>query len=106
MKQKIITNLLTGMAGLGIALGVATAHATPESDRQELIKYYTEKYPNIKIDDYVYGALAFDEDSKSQYDAIMEFPPYLSDIDKGRKMWETPFKNGKSYADCLPNDGK
>ena len=27
-------------------------------------------------------------------------------IDAGRKMWETPFKNGKTYADCLPNGGK
>jgi sulfur-oxidizing protein SoxA len=106
MKQKIIMNLLTGMAALGIALGVATAHATPESDRQELTKYFTEKYPNIKIDDYVYGALAFDPDSMAQYDAIMEFPPFESDLDKGRKMWETPFKNGKTYADCLPNGGK
>jgi len=106
MKQKIITHLLAGMAGLGIALGAATAHASPESDRQELTKYYTEKYPNIKIDDYVYGALAFDADSKSQYDAIMEFPPFEADIDKGRKLWEAPFKNGKTYADCLPNGGK
>jgi sulfur-oxidizing protein SoxA len=106
MKQKIITHLLAGIAGLGIALGAATAHASPESDRQALTKYYTEKYPNIKIDDYVYGALAFDADSKSQYDAIMEFPPFEADIDKGRKLWETPFKNGKTYADCLPNGGK
>ena len=106
MKQKIITKLLTGMAGLGIALGAATAHATPESDRQVLIKYYTTKYPNVKVEDYVYGALAFDADSKSQYDAIMEFPPFDSDVEKGRKMWETPFKNGKTYASCLPNGGK
>jgi len=106
MKQKIITKLLTGMAGLGIALGAATAYATPESDRQELIKYYTTKYPNVKVEDYVYGALAFDADSKSQYDAIMEFPPYLGEIDKGRKMWETPLKSGKTYAQCVPNGGE
>ena len=106
MKQKIIMKLLTGVAGLGIALGAVSAHASPEKDRQEFIKYYTSKYPNIKVEDYVYGALAFDADSKAQYDAIMEFPPYESEIDKGQKMWETPFKNGKTYADCLPNGGK
>jgi sulfur-oxidizing protein SoxA len=98
--------LLAGMAGLGIALGTVSAHASPEKDRQELIKYYTDKYPDIKVEDYVYGALAFDADSKAQYDAIMEFPPYDSEIDMGRKMWETPFKNGKTYANCLPNGGK
>ncbi len=106
MKQQIITKLLAGVAGLGIALGAVSAYASPESDRQEFIKYYTSKYPNVKIEDYVYGALAFDEDSKAQYDAIMEFPPFESDIEAGRKMWETPFKNGKTYASCLPNGGK
>ena len=106
MKQQIIMKLLTGMAGLGIALGTAAAFASPEADRQEFIKHYTSKYPNVKVEDYVYGALAFDADSKSQYDAIMEFPPYESQVEKGRKMWETPFKNGKTYADCLPNGGK
>ncbi len=106
MKQQIIMKLLTGMAGLGIALGAATAHASPEKDRQELIKYYTSKYPNVKVEDYIYGALAFDAGSKAQYDAIMEFPPFDSQVEAGRKMWETPFKNGKTYASCLPNGGK
>jgi sulfur-oxidizing protein SoxA len=106
MKQQIIMKLLTGVAGLGIALGVVSAHASPEKDRQEMVKYYTEKYPNIKLEDYVYGALAFDADSKAQYDAIMEFPPFDSQVEAGRKLWETPFKNGKTYASCLPNGGK
>jgi sulfur-oxidizing protein SoxA len=106
MKQQFITKLLAGVAGLGIALGAVSAYASPESDRQEFTKYYTSKYPNIKIEDYVYGALAFDEDSKAQYDAIMEFPPFEADVEGGRKMWETPFKNGKTYASCLPNGGK
>lgn len=106
MKQTIIMKLLAGMAGLGIALGAVSAHASPEKDRQEFIKHYMDKYPNVKVEDYVYGALAFDADSKAQYEAIMEFPPYDSEIDKGRKMWETPFKNGKTYAGCLPNGGQ
>ena len=106
MKQQIIMKLLTGVAGLGIALGAVSAYASPEKDRQEFLKYYTSKYPNVKVEDYVYGALAFDADSKSQYDAIMEFPPYESQVDAGRKLWETPFKNGMTYASCLPNGGK
>jgi sulfur-oxidizing protein SoxA len=106
MKKQAIPTLLAGLAGLGMALGLTAAHATPEQDRQDFIKYYTAKYPNIKIEDYVYGALAFDADSKAQYEAIMEFPPFEGDVENGRKMWETPFKNGKTYADCLPAGGK
>lgn len=87
-------------------MGSVNAHATPEQDRQAFIKLYTQKYPNIKVDDYIYGALAFDDDSRAQYNSIMEFPPYESVIEQGRKMWETPFKNGKTYAECFPNGGK
>jgi sulfur-oxidizing protein SoxA len=89
-----------------MVMGAVTAHASPEKDRQEFVKYYTAKYPKVKVEDYVYGALAFDADGRAQYDAIMEFPPFDSEIEKGRKMWETPFKNGKTYADCLPSGGK
>lgn len=101
-----MNKLLTALLGLGVVLGSVDALATPEQDRQAFIKLYTQKYPNIKVDDYVYGALAFDDDSRAQYNSIMEFPPYESVIEQGRKMWETPFKNGKRYADCFPNGGK
>ena len=93
-----MNKLLTGLLGLGVLLGTVDALATPEQDRQAFIKHYTQKYPNIKVDDYIYGALAFDDDSRSQYNSIMEFPPYESVLDQGRKMWETPFANGKRYA--------
>jgi sulfur-oxidizing protein SoxA len=101
-----MNKLLTGLLGLAVLLTAVDALATPEQDRQAFIKLYTQKYPNIKVDDYVYGALAFDADSRAQYNAIMEFPPYESVVDQGRKMWETPLKNGKKYGDCFPNEGK
>lgn len=97
---------LLGLISIGLLGGAMNAMATPEQDRQDLINHYTKKYPNIKIEDYVYGALAFDADSKAQYDAIMEFPPYEGEVEKGRKMLSTPFKNGKTYASCFPNGGK
>lgn len=97
---------ISGVAGVALALGAVATQASPEGDRLDFVRYYAEKYPNIKLDDYVHGALAFDEDAKSQYDAIMEFPPFEGEVEKGRKMWETPFKNGKTYASCFPNGGK
>jgi L-cysteine S-thiosulfotransferase len=98
--------LMLGLAAASLLLGTGLALASPEQDRQDLIDYYTKKYPNIPIENYVYGALAFDPDSMAQYNSIMEFPPFIGDIDNGRKMWETPLKSGKTYADCLPNGGK
>lgn len=98
--------ILLAMAGIGLLSGAITANAGPEEDRMKLVNYFTQKYPDVKLENYVYGALAFDPDAKSQYDAIMEFPPYIGELEKGKKMFETPFKNGKTYASCLPNGGK
>jgi sulfur-oxidizing protein SoxA len=106
MNTSRIARFASALTGLGLALGAVGTQASPEQDREKLVKFYAAKYPTIQPGDYVYGALAFDPDSKSQYDAIMEFPPYESEIDKGRKLWETAFKNGKTYASCFPNDGK
>ena len=98
--------LLTAFLGVSLLLGAAAANAGPEQDRKQLLEYYKNKFPNIKFNDYVNGALNFNSDALSQYYSIMEFPPYDSQFDDGKKMWEKPFKNGKKYADCYPNGGK
>jgi len=98
--------LLTALLGSALLFGAMAANATPEQDRKQLLDHYKNKFPNIKFNDYVYGALNFNPDALAQYFSIMEFPPYDSELDKGKKMWETPFKNGKKYADCFPNGGK
>mgnify|MGYP001025459128 CR=1 FL=1 len=71
------------LAGLGIALGAVAANAAPEDERLKVVDYFKNKYSDVKIDDYIYGALAFDPDSKAQYNSIMEFPPYVGEIEKG-----------------------
>ena len=99
--------LLILLASAGLLMGAVGANAaSPQDDQAKVVNYLMNKYPDIKLEDYVYGALAFSPDSKSQYDSVMEFPPFVSVLDKGEKMWSTPFKNGKTYADCLPNGGK
>lgn len=98
--------LLTVFLGTALLLGAIGVNATPEQDRKQLLDIYKNKFPNIKFNDYVYGALNLNPDALAQYFSIMEFPPYDSDLDVGKKMWETPFKNGKKYADCFPNGGK
>lgn len=96
---------LSALAALGL-LVTAAVRAGPEEDRLKLVTYYKDRYPDIKISEYVHGSLVFDPDAKAHYLSIMEFPPYLGEIEKGEKLWRTAFKNGKTYADCLPNGGK
>ncbi len=98
--------LLLALLGLGMLAGSTLALASPEDDRRALIELFEKRFPEVKYNDYIYGALAFSPDAKAQYDSIMEFPPFLEEIDKGKKMWETPFKNGKTYANCFPNGGR
>jgi sulfur-oxidizing protein SoxA len=98
--------LAMALAGLAITLAAASAGASPEDDRLKVVKYFAKKYPDVKIETYIHGALAYNPDAKAQYDGLMEFPSYVGEIEKGARMWKTPFRNGKTYADCLPNGGR
>ncbi|PWB45636.1 MAG: sulfur oxidation c-type cytochrome SoxA [Nitrosomonadales bacterium] len=93
------------LLGAGL-MASAAAQAGPEDDRKQMIAFFKSKLPAVKYENYVYGALALDKDSKSQYDSIMEFPPFEGVIEAGKEMWEKPFKNGKTFASCFPNGGK
>lgn len=110
-KGKIMKYLLT--LALSSSLIVSTSFADsqfktkePEKERQKLLKLLKQKYPNIEVNQFIYGALAYEPDAKSQYDAIMEFPPFLNFLEQGKSLWETPFKNGKNYASCFKNNAK
>lgn len=93
------------LLGAGLVASAA-AQAGPEDDRKQMIAYFKGKLPAVKFENYVHGALALDKDSKSQYDSIMEFPPFEAVIEAGKEMWEKPFKNGKTFSSCFPNGGK
>lgn len=104
--KRILTFIMAGLL-LGCAhKGPSADRADPVADRTALINEYKQVFPDIKLEDYRYGALAMNPDAMSQYNSFMEFPSYAIDLDKGKKMWETPFKNGKQYSSCFPNGGK
>jgi sulfur-oxidizing protein SoxA len=90
---------------LGATLGFA-AGLDPEAERQRLVAMFAERFPGVPLEDYVYGAMIGNPDARAQYEQIMEFPPFLGDIEAGRKLWERPFRNGKRFADCFPDGGR
>jgi L-cysteine S-thiosulfotransferase len=98
--------VLAALAGLALLVGISMAVAGPEQDRVKLIEQLKAAYPDIGIDSYVHGALAFDPDSMAQYNSIMQFPPFAGELEKAESLWLAPFANGKSYADCLPDGGR
>lgn len=92
---------------LAAVLAIANANAaSPEDDRKAVVRKLQQKFPGIALDDYVLGGFMLNRDSRKHYEDIMEFPPFLGDIEKGKQLWEKPFANGKSYAECLPGGGK
>lgn len=97
------------LAALGIAGIVATpAVAGPAEDLKQFRDYFKKKFPTVKFDAYADGlyALPGNEEYKASWEAYNEFPPFELGLANGKKDWETPFPNGKTFASCFKNGGK
>ncbi|MGB6730001.1 MAG: sulfur oxidation c-type cytochrome SoxA, partial [Xanthobacteraceae bacterium] len=77
----------------------------PKADFKAFRDYFTKRFPNVPLNDFVNGPYSMDADLRKQWVEIDAFPPYQFALDKGKQMFETPFQNGKTYADCFPNKG-
>jgi len=84
---------------------VAADKVDPVADAKAFQNFYFQKFPHVKHEDFVNGPYSMNEDMKRQWQEKEEFPPYEFALDAGRDMFATPFKNGKTYADCFPNRG-
>jgi sulfur-oxidizing protein SoxA len=93
------------MTILCCSLFVSTSYADPKTDNETIRSYFQDLFPNLALDEYVNGVYAIDENSRSQWLEIEEFPPYEAAIEKGETLFTTSFANGKSYADCFENKG-
>lgn len=91
--------------GAALLAGAQLAHATPEQDKAAFQAYFAKRFPSVPFNDYVNGVYSLDKGSREQWEEIEEFPPYELDLSEGETLFNTPFKNGKSYADCFENGG-
>ncbi|MGD8941360.1 MAG: sulfur oxidation c-type cytochrome SoxA [Gammaproteobacteria bacterium] len=87
------------------ALALNTASAEPNGDLQKYQAFFKQRFPELDLVALSNGMYNFSDDKRSQYNDIMEFPPYEVDIEEGKELFAKPFKNGKSYADCFPQGG-
>jgi sulfur-oxidizing protein SoxA len=100
----MLKKITLAAVALGLSLG-ATGNVTAASaqdDIQRFQHYYLKKFPNTPKDDFINGVYSIDPVGRDNWEAIEEFPPYEPFIEEGKAMWETPFANGKGYADCFP----
>jgi L-cysteine S-thiosulfotransferase len=84
---------------------VAADKIDPEADFKAFRQYYTQRFPSVPLNDFVNGPYSMDADLRKQWQTIEDFPPYDFAVDKGKEMFATPFKNGKTYGDCFANKG-
>lgn len=86
--------------------GVSTvALSTPEEDRIAFQNYYLTKFSDVQYDDFINGVYSIDMPSREQWQTLEEFPPYELALEQGETIFNTPFANGKTYADCFENGG-
>src|SRR6188474_2946975 len=77
---------------------VAADTPNPVADAKAFKKYFTDKFPKVKLEDFVNGPYSMDEGLHRQWQEKEQFPPYEFSLEMGKEMFAKPFKNGKTYA--------
>ena len=77
----------------------------PDADFKAFRDYFTKRFPSVPLNDFVNGPYSMDAELRKQWEAIDDFPPYDFAVDRGKQMFATAFKNGKTYGDCFANNG-
>lgn len=103
MMRKPVATLAALAVGLTLLFGVA--HASPQEDMKAFQDYFQQRFPDVPFEEFVNGSYALNAELRSQWEALMQFPPYSFALDRGKELFSTPFANGKTYADCFPNGG-
>ena len=98
MKQLLVGIVLA----LACASLISPLSAGPEEDVRLYQDYFKKRFPDIEFREFADGVYALSAPLRENWEAIEEFPPYEPFIELGETMWNTPFANGKSYADCFP----
>jgi sulfur-oxidizing protein SoxA len=92
-------------AGARVAGAQTEVKPDPKADFEIFRSYFTTKFQNVKLEDFVNGPYSMNEDMRKQWEEKEQFPPYDFAVDKGKELFEKKFKNGKSFADCFPEGG-
>ena len=88
-----------------LAPALADDKPNPAADQKAFQNYFTKKFPKLKYEDFVNGPYSMNEGLHKQWEEKEQFPPYEFAVETGKEMFSTPFKNGKTYADCFANKG-
>jgi sulfur-oxidizing protein SoxA len=102
MKKFLTATLVLGLLGTF----TVPVLATPQEDLKQFRTYFEKRFPKTPFNDFINGVYSIDAASREQWEEIEEFPPYELNLEKGKELFSTPFKNGKTYASCFDNNGE
>jgi sulfur-oxidizing protein SoxA len=77
----------------------------PQADLKAFQTHFKQQFPRVAFDDYVNGPYAMDSGMRAQWQQIMQFPPFDFELSDGKKLFNTAFANGQTYASCFPHGG-
>src|SRR5262249_47584562 len=100
--RPILLSAAAALAFAALASIAASAIAAPDgpdpvADARAFKKFFTDKFPKVKFEDFVNGPYSMNEDMHKQWEEKEEFPPYEFALEAGKEMFAKPFKNGKTY---------
>jgi sulfur-oxidizing protein SoxA len=96
----LVSTLLTGLP-LASAIADAKPGIDPQADRQALRDYYSQRFPDVPLEEHINGVYALDEGAREQWLEMEDFPPYEIAVDEGAELYEAPFADGQGYPDCF-----
>ena len=56
----------------------------PAADANAFRNYFVKKFPNVKLEDFVNGPYALDQDMRRQWEEKEQFPPYEFSLETGK----------------------
>lgn len=104
-KTIVFCSTLFAAVGLSAATTANPYEKLVAEDIKKYSAFFAKRYPQVKKPDFKDGIYAIDLAAREQWQEIEEFPPYELSVDDGKILFETPFKNGKTYANCFDNKG-
>ncbi|WP_407156825.1 sulfur oxidation c-type cytochrome SoxA [Bradyrhizobium sp. STM 3557] len=107
MRPRSALSFISAALALAAVTSAAPAADTvdPAHEAKAFQDFFVKKFPKVKFEDFVNGPYSMNEDMRKQWEEKEQFPPYEFALEAGKEMFSTPFKNGKTYADCFANGG-
>lgn len=112
MRKTLVLSILVSsvfaLATASVVVGADTIHTNPVNDVKQSREFFKKRFPSVQLEDYADGLYALPgfEEYREQWLSFKDLAPYEIGLENGKKLWNTPFRNGKNFASCFRNGGK